>query len=347
MKLLQKEFDRQIIKFFKKIYRVNSQKKIYKDFIFDQITQIGWHGFIPATYSHVKDWREYYYKNLSEIDNLFVQLFENLDEKSKMLGKLLFQRNIEFLPIKNNQTFLMMDLNQLFTEEELSEQNRLLKIKTDYKLANDEKVSTYIEAYNHGFIFIEDIAVEYVRNKDFIDAGAYIGDSALVLNKLEPNRIFSFEPEDKNYNLLKQTIYINNLENKIIPISKGLSDKDKSYSFDGSDTSGKITNSNTENSINVTYIDKFVEENNLNPSLIKLDIEGAEYDAIIGAKETIQKFKPILLISIYHTAKDFFEIKPMIEKIANYKFLIRATRPEMLNTEFMLICYPKELENAK
>lgn len=72
-----------------------------------------------------------------------------------------------------------------------------------------------------------------------------------------------------------------------------------------------------------------------------MDIEGAEWDAVHGAVETIKKFRPILLLSIYHTPTDFFQIKPFIEKLGcNYRFVVRKLVPESFIAELMLIAYP-------
>jgi hypothetical protein len=61
-------------------------------------------------------------------------------------------------------------------------------------------------------------------------------------------------------------------------------------------------------------------------SVIKLDIEGMELATIQGAKKTIVRDKPILLISIYHTPEDFFEIRPLIESWnLGYYFMVRET----------------------
>ncbi|KKM95531.1 hypothetical protein LCGC14_1187320, partial [marine sediment metagenome] len=48
-----------------------------------------------------------------------------------------------------------------------------------------------------------------------------------------------------------------------------------------------------------TTIDSYVKERNLKVGLIKLDIEGHGLKALEGAKNTIKKYKPMLLISIY------------------------------------------------
>lgn len=74
--------------------------------------------------------------------------------------------------------------------------------------------------------------------------------------------------------------------------------------------------------------------------LIKLDIEGMEYEAISGARRTIEVHKPVLIISIYHSAKDFLEIKPLIRTMtADYTFLVRRLDPFHPTNETVLICY--------
>jgi len=338
MSNFNKQINRIALKLFKKVF--NTDERIFKDFILDEITKMGWHSFIPATYTHVADWREYYYKNLSSVGASLEKLFENLDATSIEQAQLLFERNINYLPVKNNQQFLKMNLKELYTPHEIEAQKHIQGAENNFKLPENYKIDNYILYYRHGFSFIEDIAAEYVKNKDFIDGGAYIGDSALVLSELNPHKIYSFEPEEKNFNLLGETAKLNSLENTIIPVQMGLGTKDDVLSFSGDKVSGRVSENSSDATIKVTSIDNFVFENNIIPGLIKLDVEGAEFDAIVGAERTIREFKPVLLISVYHTLKDFLEIKPLVEKFADYKFLIRATRPEMLNTEFMLIGYP-------
>ena len=73
-----------------------------------------------------------------------------------------------------------------------------------------------------------------------------------------------------------------------------------------------------------------------------MDIEGAERCAIQGAVNTIRTQMPILIISIYHSIEDFFEIKPMIEKITD-KYVFHIFRPVLEHSfleETVLICEP-------
>ena len=73
--------------------------------------------------------------------------------------------------------------------------------------------------------------------------------------------------------------------------------------------------------INCISIDDFVIENKIDKiDFITLDTEGAEIDILMGAVNTIKRFKPKLAISIYHSIADFFEIPILINKI-NDKYL--------------------------
>lgn len=178
---------------------------------------------------------------------------------------------------------------------------------------------------------------------DFLDLGAYIGDSALILNTLKPNRIFAFEPVTENYQGLIKTINLNNLKN-IIPIKKGVGESSKKVGIQTNGPGSTLVNMGLPNTeiIDITTIDMFQEENNLNVGLIKMDIEGAELEAIKGAEDTIKKFKPILLISLYHTGKDFFEIIPLLKKwVGDYEFRFLNLNHTEAYSERVLLAYPK------
>ena len=90
--------------------------------------------------------------------------------------------------------------------------------------------------------------------------------------------------------------------------------------------------------IEVTTIDTECKDKKV--GLIKMDIEGFEYFAIKGGLETIKRDKPVLLISIYHTGKDFFEIPPMIKScVSEYMFRYLDLMPSSPITEKILVGY--------
>ncbi len=65
-------------------------------------------------------------------------------------------------------------------------------------------------------------------------------------------------------------------------------------------------------------IDDFVCQNKIKKlNFIKLDTEGAEKEILIGARDSIKKFKPKLAICLYHSTADFFEIPILINEICD------------------------------
>ena len=174
--------------------------------------------------------------------------------------------------------------------------------------------------------------LDSVRNKDIIDAGGYVGDTALLFSSYTDKNIHVFEASPSNMDIIRETIRLNHLEN-IVPVSKALGEKSGTATFSLGERNScnslvERPGYNYPNHIEVPVItlDDYVRENNLEVGLIKVDIEGGEQLLLKGAVETIRTQHPILLISIYHSANDFFEIKPMIEKMCD-KYTFRIIKP--------------------
>ena len=174
--------------------------------------------------------------------------------------------------------------------------------------------------------------LDSVRNKDIIDAGGYVGDTALLFSSYTDKSIHVFEASPSNMDIIRETIRLNQLEN-IVPVSKALGEKSGMATFSLGERNS--CNSLVERpgynypdhiEVPVITLDDYVRENNLEVGLIKVDIEGGEQLLLKGAVETIRTQHPILLISIYHSANDFFEIKPMIEKMCD-KYTFRIIKP--------------------
>ena len=174
--------------------------------------------------------------------------------------------------------------------------------------------------------------LDSVRNKDIIDAGGYVGDTALLFSSYTDKSIHVFEASPSNMDIIRETIRLNHLDN-IVPVSKALGENSGTATFSLGERNScnslvERPGYNYPNHIEVPVItlDDYVRENNLEVGLIKVDIEGGEQLLLKGAVETIRTQHPILLISIYHSANDFFEIKPMIEKMCD-KYTFRIIKP--------------------
>ena len=174
--------------------------------------------------------------------------------------------------------------------------------------------------------------LDSVRNKHIIDAGGYVGDTALLFSSYTDKDIHVFEASPSNMDIIRETIRLNHLDN-IVPVSKALGEKSGTATFSLGERNS--CNSLVERpgynypdhiEVPVVTLDDYVRENDLEVGLIKVDIEGGEQLLLRGAVETIRTQHPILLISIYHSANDFFEIKPMIEKMCG-KYTFRIVKP--------------------
>lgn len=289
---------------------------------------------------------EPYFKN----ENMGIKinsLLTNLDNESVLtvqnILNVYYTTNLKV----NNPTkvFSKDDMNKL----KQSQNEFFTKIK---KINNNEyRYDKYILPVN-----IFDITVLYykhgiehicnknvIKNKSFIDVGGFIGDSILVLNELSPQKIYTFEAIPDNYKMMQTTLKLNGITNVIAEnVALGGEKGEISMSIElGSSTSLKSNQNTNSKTITVPMIslDEYVEKNNIEVGLIKVDIEGAEPEFLKGAKNTICKQKPVILLSIYHNAHDFFELKPLIESWQlGYTFKIYKPVDGAIVRETLLIC---------
>ncbi|MDR1123675.1 MAG: FkbM family methyltransferase, partial [Elusimicrobiota bacterium] len=148
--------------------------------------------------------------------------------------------------------------------------------------------------------------LDRIKGMDFIDAGAFIGDSALVLSEFTTGDVHSFEPVSENYSLMLKSIEMNGRRN-IIPVNKGIGRDEcrRAIKVAGSGSSAMLSDApGREEAMELTSIDAYVHKNRLKIGLIKADVEGFEQDLLRGAEATIREQRPVLLISIYHTVSD-------------------------------------------
>lgn len=158
----------------------------------------------------------------------------------------------------------------------------------------------------------------------FIDGGCYDGKSSIEFKKwcdnsdVKETYIYAWEPDPKNLEICKATLI--DFHNQYKIIDKGLwSKKDTLYFEIGGEASSISENGTAQ--INVDSLDNIVKTP---VTFIKMDIEGAEYNALLGAEKTITRYKPKLAICVYHKPEDIWEIPWLIHQLnPNYKFYLR------------------------
>lgn len=193
---------------------------------------------------------------------------------------------------------------------------------------------------HHGIHLFENF--EKIRNKNIIDVGGFIGDSAIVLERYTDKNVYTFEATRSNYEKILKTIHLNNSQ-RIIPVNQGLGSKNEEMeiSCNGSESSlvySKTSNDSKEK-IAIITLDQYVQEHKIDVGLIKVDIEGYEMEFLKGALDTIKTQRPSMILSIYHSPKDFFGIKPFIDSLnLGYRFKVFKPIDKNVLIETCLLC---------
>jgi len=157
----------------------------------------------------------------------------------------------------------------------------------------------------------------------FLDGGAYVGDTVEEFIKFcgrgGYSKVYAWEPDEVNrkYMIKRLRQYAN-----IVYVPLGLwKEKDMLY-FQNNGTQESAINSNGTDKIEVDSIDHIHKNDRI--TFIKMDIEGSEVNALLGAREIIQRNKPKLAISIYHSWSDLLEVPFLIKRLLpEYKLYIR------------------------
>ena len=176
--------------------------------------------------------------------------------------------------------------------------------------------------------YFEEGIIELEDKEIFVDGGSLnLSTSEIFLKRIEEcgytaERIYAFEPDKYNLEKCKEKIAEKAFQNVSL-IDAGLWETDTHLGFlCGADTGSHIVEDiNGENQIRVTTIDSTIDGK---VTFIKMDIEGAELEALKGAKNSILKYKPKLAICIYHKREDMWEIPLYIKTLVpEYKLYIR------------------------
>ena len=157
------------------------------------------------------------------------------------------------------------------------------------------------------------------------DLGAYVGDTAEMMLGLFPNvtRIDAWEPDPKTFKKLERYA----LEHpQVRPFMSASLDRTGSVEFAvsgnrnaGIDAPGKVA------PVPCTAPDDLYR--NDPPDFIKIDVEGAERPTLLGAKQTISKHRPDLLLSLYHRSEDLFDLPILLNEICpDYRLYLRRDK---------------------
>lgn len=218
--------------------------------------------------------------------------------------------------------------------------------------ACSDDIAQYRSTSPYGYDFN---LMNLTENEIFVDCGAFDGDTIeefIQFTGSQYNRIYAFEPDEKNAVKLRSKID----SDKIIVIEKGTGKEKGVAGFyaDASLFSNFVDSSiwgdktrrdlyeDAEGYIEVPITSLDLELAEVPVSVIKMDIEGSELDALIGAQNIIRTYRPKLAICVYHKQEDLFSIINYIHTFDSennyYKYYLRHHSDDI--TETVLYALP-------
>lgn len=161
------------------------------------------------------------------------------------------------------------------------------------------------------------------KQEIFVDGGAYTGEDTIEFLKWcygQARCAYLFEPDEKNYQKCIENMKL--YEEKVKIYNKGLWSHAKQMVFSNNRNANSAINENGSSIVSTMVIDEIANEEQI--TFIKMDIEGAELEALKGAAGTIQKNKPKLAICVYHKPEDILDIPAYILELnAGYRLYLR------------------------
>jgi len=167
----------------------------------------------------------------------------------------------------------------------------------------------------------------------FVDGGAYLGETSVSFIRhmsqqgMVYKHIYLIEPDMQ---LLQAAETQLKEFAEITFCSAGLSDKCELSRFDRTGDTGGNVNPEGDTELTLQTIDKIVGKT---ATFIKLDIEGYEEQALLGAAGTIRNCKPKLAVSAYHKCGDLLKLWSVVNEIRNdYRIYVRHYTPGVFDT---------------
>ena len=215
---------------------------------------------------------------------------------------------------------------------------------TGYRIIPDKSFLKAAYDAEHPQYFDKNI-VSCTKDEVFVDCGGFTGDTTeeFIRQFKKYKKIYVYEPADENIPICRK-----NLEKyRNITIRQcGVGEKQNRLAMDSTGSASTfMTERQTSDSpgIQIVSLDEDIQE----PiTFLKMDIEGFEIPALLGAKRHIREDFPKLAICTYHIISDIWEIPRLIDTIhPGYRFYIRHYNYPQ-NWETVIYAIPPEKEKT-
>ncbi|MCL1994633.1 MAG: FkbM family methyltransferase [Defluviitaleaceae bacterium] len=226
-----------------------------------------------------------------------------------------YERTFNLLADEKSKNILLQQIKSLFGKHEFEHSN-----------PDDQYFESDVISFTDNEVFVNGGCYDGATDKEFIKrvGGSY-------------RYIYAFEPDPKNYVVSSGNLKdIRNLE----LVNKGLFSKDDTLFFAALGIGSSKIDETAKTKVHVVSLDSFFKDKLYQPTFIKMDIEGAELEALKGVESIIRTEKPKLAICVYHKIEDIYEIPEIIQSYGEYNFYLRRYRPS--DTELVLYAIPKK-----
>lgn len=177
----------------------------------------------------------------------------------------------------------------------------------DRAIINEEWLDRCYEPRDAG------IPWDWKNCKTILDIGSHIGTFTLYAAAHAPDaHIVAYEPEPSNAEVLRRNISINHLENRVKAVEAAVGAKEGSISFykttssaSGGHSMYRYSEESTEITVPMVSLESVFTSNNITQcDFLKMDCEGAEYDALYSLSESRLRSITFIALEYHHFSSD-------------------------------------------
>lgn len=266
----------------------------------------------------------------------FKDVYNNLIENQFPSVHLIYKYDLvtsDFLS-QNNQDEILEKLCQTYNLLADQKSRNVFEAIINRTMSDSRNPDIMADVAEKNQYFPSDI-ITLSKDECFVDCGAYDGDTVKDFITRTDNhfdKIYCFEVDAANYALLQA--YITKMLNceKIIIFNVGLWDSECDITYSIGHSQSTVGEGTAKG--HVAPLDDILKNERV--SFIKMDIEGAESRALIGARNIISFQKPKLAICVYHDIKHLWEVPLYLkELVPEYKIYLR----HHTTLEYETVCY--------
>ncbi len=155
---------------------------------------------------------------------------------------------------------------------------------------------------------------EFIPAKDdiVVDIGAQYGDYSVLCSKYYGAKVYTFEPLLNNFKEIKKNARLNGIgQNRLKVYNVAIGSKNYSGYIN---YIGDMANKFHKNSKKIKTAFRTLDSFKLNPTILKIDVEGFELEVLAGAIRTISKYRPKIIIET-HSASLEYKTKTRLDRL--------------------------------